>query len=154
MPSLTNGNAWRSAGVCCRGVGLMSRNSSALCVLVLMLSSGVVCADIDLKDFDDDLMRDMDYAIKDLEPVVGARNAAAAKGDAEFLLEGFKQTEGYFAKKGTADDAVRFARKSEELAVTVLQNIQANDFDAAANSARELSKSCRNCHDVYKPLTK
>jgi cytochrome c556 len=119
-----------------------------------VLSGGVVLAEIDLKDFDDDLMRDMDTAIKDLEPVVGAKNAVAATGDAELLRDGFKQTEDYFAKKGSAPDAVEFARKSEELTVAVLKDITANDFDAAANSARALSKSCRACHDVYKPLTK
>jgi hypothetical protein len=132
----------------------MLRKMSVLCGVFALLTGGVVLAEIDLKDFDDDLMRDMDTAIKDLEPVVGAKNAAAATGDAELLRDGFKQTEDYFAKKGTAADAVEFARKSEELTATVLKELGANDFDAAANSARALSKSCRTCHDVYKPLTK
>jgi cytochrome c556 len=132
----------------------MLRKLSVLCGFLAVLSGGVVLAEIDLKDFDDDLMRDMDTAIKDLEPVVGAKNAVAATGDAELLRDGFKQTEDYFAKKGSAPDAVEFARKSEELTVAVLKDITANDFDAAANSARALSKSCRACHDVYKPLTK
>jgi cytochrome c556 len=132
----------------------MFRKMSVLCGLLAVLSGGAVFAEIDLKDFDDDLMRDMDTAIKDLEPVVGAKNAVAATGDAELLRDGFKQTEDYFAKKGNAADAVEFARKSEELTATVLKEITANDFDAAATSARALSKSCRACHDVYKPLTK
>jgi cytochrome c556 len=127
---------------------------SVLCGLLALLSGGAVFAEVDLKDFDDDLMRDMDTAIKDLEPVVGAKNAVAATGDAKLLRDGFKQTEDYFARKGNAADAVEFARKSEELTATVLKEITANDFDAAANSARALSKSCRACHDVYKPLTK
>jgi cytochrome c556 len=132
----------------------MFRNMSVLCGLLSVLSGGAVFAEIDLKDFDDDLMRDMDTAIKDLEPVVGAKNAVAATGDAELLRDGFKQTKDYFAKKGNAADAVEFARKSEELTATVLKAITASDFDAAATSARALSKSCRACHDVYKPLTK
>jgi cytochrome c556 len=132
----------------------MFRKMSVLCGLLAVLSGGAVFAEVDLKDFDDDLMRDMDTAIKDLEPVVGAKNAVAATGDAELLRDGFKQTEDYFARKGNAADAVEFARKSEELTAAVLKEITANDFDAAANSARALSKSCRACHDVYKPLTK
>jgi cytochrome c556 len=132
----------------------MFRKMSVLCGLLAVLSGGALFAEIDLQDFDDDLMRDMDTAIKDLEPVVGAKNAVAATGDAELLRDGFKQAEDYFAKKGNAPDAVEFARKSEELTATVLKEITANDFDAAANSARALSKSCRACHDVYKPLTK
>ena len=65
-----------------------------LCGLFAVLSGGLVFAEIDLKDFDDDLMRDMDTAIKDLEPVLGAKNAMAASGDAELLRDGFKQTHG------------------------------------------------------------
>jgi len=118
------------------------------------MSSGAVLAGIDLKDFDDDSMRDMDIAIKDLEPVIGARNAVAARGDAELVREVLEQTEEYFAKKEGAADAVAFARRSEELTATVLEKISANDFDGAASSARALSNSCRACHDVYKPLTK
>jgi cytochrome c556 len=125
-----------------------------LCGVSVMLAAGAALADIDLQDFDDDLMRDMDTAIKDLEPVIGAKNTAAATQDAELLRDGFKQTEDYFVKKGGASDAVDFARHSEELTATVLKSIAANDFDAAGNAARTLSKSCRTCHDVYKPLTK
>jgi len=132
----------------------MSKTNIILCGLLLVLSRGAAYAEVDLKDFDDDLMRDMDTAIKDLEPVIGAKNAAAASGDAELLRDGFKQTQEYFAKKGTAPDAVDFARKSEEVTETVLKDIAASDFDAASTSARALSKSCRACHDVYKPLTK
>ena len=132
----------------------MLRKMSCVCGLFAALSGGLVFAEIDLKDFDDDLMRDMDTAIKDLEPVLGAKNAVAASGDAELLRDGFKQASEYFAKKGGADDAVKFAQNSEALTATVLKYIAANDFDAAAGAARALSKSCRTCHDIYKPLTK
>jgi cytochrome c556 len=132
----------------------MLRRIGILCCVTVAFSAGTALADIDLKDFDDDLMRDMDTAIKDLEPVIGAKNAAAAAGDAELLRDGFKQTGDYFAKKGGAGDAVDFAHHSEDLTAAVLKSIAANDFDAAGNAARALSKSCRACHDVYKPLTK
>src|SRR3984893_18223912 len=114
----------------------MLRKMSIVCGLLAVLSGGAVFAEIDLKDFDDDLMRDMDTAIKDLEPVLGAKNAMAASGDAELLRDGFKQTSEYFAKKGSADDAVKFAQNSEELTATVLKYIAAKDFDAAAGAAR------------------
>jgi cytochrome c556 len=132
---------------------MLRRLRIALAVAVALMG-GAAVAEIDLKDFDDDLMRDMDTAIKDLEPVLGAKNSVAATGDAELLRDGFKQTEDYFVKKGTAPDAVDFARRSQELTATVLKSITSNDFDAAGNAARALSKSCKSCHDVYKPLTK
>lgn len=132
----------------------MLRKLVLLWGVIAMLSGKWVFAEIDLSDFDDDLMRDMDDAVKDLEPVLGAKNAAAATADAEVLRNGFKWTEDYFARKGSATDAVEFARTSQQLTAAVLQHVAARDFDAAAAAARELSKSCRKCHDVYKPLTK
>ena len=119
-----------------------------------VLTAAIAAADVDLSDFDDDVMRAMDDSIKDLEPVIAAGNAAGAGVDAQAILDGLKWTEEYFTKKGNTEDAVKFARASQDLTVAVQKALAANDFEAAARSARALSKSCRTCHDLYKPLTK
>jgi len=106
---------------------------------------------LDLGDFDDDLMRDMDNAAKDLEPVIGARNAEAAKEDTEVLAHGFKWTEDYFVKKQTTPDAVQFAQDGAHALDQVLSLLEKQDFPAAAAAARDMTKTCRACHDVYKP---
>ena len=110
--------------------------------------------DLDLADFDDDSMRDMDDANKDLQPVLGARNADAALADAQVIQHILKETEDYFTRKGGTDNAVKIARQGEISVATVITALGKNDFDTAAAAARDTAKNCRACHDIYKPLTK
>lgn len=109
---------------------------------------------IDLKDFDDDSMRDMDDANKDLQPVIGAKNKDQALADAQTIQSVLKETEDYFSKKGGTDDAVKFAQDGEASLAKVAAALNKGDFDAAAAAARDVAKNCKTCHDVYKPLTK
>jgi hypothetical protein len=113
-----------------------------------------VHVDLDLTDFDDDSMRDMDDANKDLQPVLGAKNADAALQDAQIIQIVLKETEGYFTKKGGTDNAVKIARQGELSVEAVIAALGKNDFDTAAAAARDTAKNCRACHDIYKPLTK
>lgn len=120
--------------------------------LVAAMAAGWALADIDLSDFDDDLMRDMDSSNKNLEPVINAKNAASATEEAQFILQGLQWTEKYFADKGNADDAVKYAQDAQALTNSILASLSKRDFDTAASTARELSKSCKLCHETYKPL--
>ncbi|OBS52239.1 hypothetical protein A8B73_11595 [Methylosinus sp. 3S-1] len=117
------------------------------CVLALATPA---FAGLDLHDYDDDLMRDLDRTIKVFEPDITAQNAAAAKEDAAILLEGFRYTEDYFGKKGVAD-AVAISRDGSRLVDAVLRNVDKGDFDAAATAARDAPQLCKSCHDLYKP---
>ncbi|WP_159730839.1 hypothetical protein [Methylosinus sp. Ce-a6] len=120
---------------------------SALCAVLVATPA---LAALDLRDYDDDLMRDLEKTIKYFEPDITARNAQAAKEDAEVLLDGFRYTEDYFAKKGK-DDAVAISRDGSRLVADVVQNVEKGDFDAAAASAREATQVCKSCHEIYKP---
>ena len=122
--------------------------------VVAALSSGLVLAQIDLSDFDDDSMRDMDDANKDLGPVLGAGNAEIALADLEVLRKTLLQTQDYFEKKGGTDDAVKIARDALALVSTAEAQIGERNFEGAAATARDISKNCKSCHDLYKPLTK
>lgn len=117
------------------------------CVLLL---AAPAFAGLDLHDYDDDLMRDLDRTIKVFEPDITAQNAPAAKEDAAILLEGFRYTEDYFGKKGVAD-AVAISRDGSKLVDAVLRNVEKGDFDAAAVVARGATEVCKSCHDLYKP---
>lgn len=112
-----------------------------------------VIAELDLSDFDDDLMRTMDDTNKYLEPDINAKNAKSAKEGADIIIQGLKWTEDYFAHKGGVDDGVKLAQEGQVLAQDILTALDKNDFDKAAASARALTKNCRSCHDLYKPLT-
>jgi len=116
--------------------------------------SGVVLAELDLSDFDDDLMRTMDDTNKYLEPDINAKNLKNAKEGTETIRQGLKWTEDYFAHKGGVDDGVKLAKDGQVLAQDILAALDKGDFDAAAASARTMTKNCRSCHDLYKPLTK
>ncbi|HXW69838.1 MAG TPA: hypothetical protein VEK34_00080 [Methylocella sp.] len=109
---------------------------------------------IDLHDYDDDLMRDLDRTIKYFEPDITAGNAEGALGDAEVLQDGFRYTENYFAKKGDTDDAVKISQKGLELIETAIKSVSENNFEAAAEAARETVKICKSCHELYKPPSK
>lgn len=132
----------------------MRRPSSWLLVGMWLAWLGVASAAfvrLDLEDFDDDLMRDMDNAAKDLEPVITAQNVEAAQEDAEVLAHGFKWTEGYFIRKQTTPDAVKFAQDGARALDQVKSLLEKKEFPAAAAAARAMTKTCRACHDVYKP---
>ncbi|WP_363352017.1 hypothetical protein [Methylocystis echinoides] len=118
--------------------------------LVALASSAPVLAAIDLRDYDNDLMRDLDKTIKYFEPDITAKNADAAKEDAQILLDGFKYTENYFSKKN-AEDAVEISRKGVKVISDVIARVDGGDFDAAAAAAREAPQLCKSCHDLYKP---
>ncbi len=135
----------------------MARMIIALPVLLTFLVAGPAHAErkeIDLRDYDDELMRDLDRTIKFFEPDITARNVEGAREDAEVLEEGFRYTEDYFSKKGNADDAVEISQKGLQSVAAALDALNANDFDKASASAREAAGTCRACHDIYKPLKK
>jgi hypothetical protein len=132
-------------------------------LVLATIISGLSCAlvradgvhvDLDLTDFDDDSMRDMDDANKDLQPVLGAKNADAALADAQVIQNVLKETEAYFTKKGGTDNAVKIAQQGEVSVTAVIAALGKGDFDTATAAARETAKNCRSCHDIYKPLTK
>lgn len=116
------------------------------------LASGLVWAAIDLGDFDEYVMRDMDDANKDLGPALGAGNYEAALADAEVLKVGLDWTEDYFLRKGGTDDAVTLAREGKASLASVFAAISARDLAVASEAARAVNKNCSSCHDLYKPL--
>lgn len=117
----------------------------------LLAGSARAAPSLDFHDYDNDLMRDLDKTIKYFEPDITARNADAAKEDLALLADGFRYTEGYFAKKAGAGDAVEISRKGAKILDDVRDLLEKADFDAAAAAARETPNVCKSCHDIYKP---
>lgn len=130
---------------------MKSSNKARICGFIAGVWTAFAAAEIDLSDFDTFLMQDMDATVKDLEPLIGGKDVAAAKEAVTFLLEGLAWTQDYFASKAGADDAVGFARAGKESAEATLAALDAKDFNGAAEAARNVARSCRQCHDVYRP---
>jgi len=87
----------------------MHRNWLAAGVLATLAAS-VMAADLDLSDFDDDLMQSMDDAIKELDSNVGGQDAKASLANAEVIRDGLAWAEKYFARPSRMTSA--FAREA------------------------------------------
>ena len=122
--------------------------ATAMALLGTLASAG---ANIDLTDFNDDVMRNMDDTVKTLDSDLAGHDSKSAQADARAIRDGLHWAEDYFTRKGNVEDAVRLAKRGEELASDVANSAGSNDFDAALTSYDLLVKTCRNCHDVYKP---
>jgi len=128
----------------------MRRNWWAAGVL-LALAASVMAAELDLSDFDDDLMRSMDDAVKELDSNVGGQDAKASLANAAVLQEGLAYAEKYFAAKPEAPLGVGYAREGKEHLATLVKALEAGNFDAASNDVRAVVKTCKACHEAYKP---
>ena len=119
--------------------------------VAMTLAAAAWAADIDYSDFDDALMRDMDDAIKELDSNVGGQQAQGALANAALLRDGLAWAEKYFAAKPEAPLGAGMAREGQEHLALVIQAVEARDFDAASNSVRGVVRSCKACHEAYKP---
>jgi cytochrome c556 len=108
-------------------------------------------ADIDYSDFDDTLMRSMDDAIKDLDSNLGGQDTAAALANTQVLSDGLSWAEKYFAGKPQAPLGAGYAREARQHLDSIVQSIQAKDFDAATTNVRAVVRTCKACHEAYKP---
>ena len=128
----------------------MRRNWLAAGVLATLAAS-VMAADLDLSDFDDDLMQSMDDAIKELDSNVGGQDAKASLANAAVIRDGLAWAEKYFAAKPEAPLGVGYAREGKEHVAALVQAVEAGNFDAASSSVRAVVKTCKACHEAYKP---
>ena len=119
--------------------------------VMLTLAASVMAADIDFSDFDDELMSSMDDAIKDLDSNVGGQDAKASLANTEVLRDGLTWAEKYFGAKPEAPLGAGLAREGQEHLVLVVKSIEAGDFDAASNGVRAVVRTCKACHEAYKP---
>ena len=122
--------------------------ATALALLVTLASAA---ANIDLTDFNDDIMRNMDDTVKTLDSDLAGHDGKSAQTDARVIQDGLHWAEDYFTRKGNVADAVQLAKRGEDLASDVAKSAASNDFDAALASYDSLVKTCRRCHDAYKP---
>ena len=119
--------------------------------MLTLAATAALAADIDYSDFDDALMRDMDDAIKDLDSNVGGQDAEASLATVKVLREGLSWAEKYFAAKQETPKGAGMAREGQEHLALVARSLEARDFDAASSAVRGVVRSCKSCHEAYKP---
>lgn len=129
---------------------LIARGALAT-ALALLATFAAAAANIDLTDFNDDVMKNMDDTVKSLDSDLAGHDGKSAQADAGAIRDGLHWAEEYFTRKGNVADAVQLARQGEDLAANVAKSAASNDYDAALTSYESLVKTCRRCHDAYKP---
>jgi hypothetical protein len=100
---------------------------------------------------DETLMEEVEIVNESLSSNLGLKDAAAATTDARDLDRLFADVESYFVARGDAADAVAYVKKSREAAAGIVTAAGAGEFEAAANLASEISRTCKACHRKYKP---
>lgn len=118
---------------------------------VLLGSSMVMAAEVNLDGFDGEVMRAMDDAFKDLEPVLGASNVEAARADVSTLKDGYQWTLEFFEVDRGAPEAAAINKAGQALLAEIESAIDKGDFTAAVGKARDLQANCKSCHQKYRP---
>jgi hypothetical protein len=127
------------------------RKITNLCGIIFVLTSSMVYAEAAF-DFET-LMEAIDTNSHNLQGNIATKDVNATVALAKKMQDDFKLVEGFFEKRGNAQDAVVDAQKYEALAADIVKFVEANDFQTASNKAIEISNACdQACHDTYKPL--
>jgi hypothetical protein len=121
-----------------------------LAVVLLCLVAPALGAD---EDMDTDLMQTIDDTAKSVTSNIDLRNPAAGGTDAQELQNLFRQVQAFYERRHDAPDAVTYARTSLDLAGRIERALAGRDYADAARAAADLTRTCRSCHDVYKPLS-
>jgi hypothetical protein len=127
----------------------ISNSTFFACIVQFALAGSALCAAAAV-DVDADLMRGIDDTAKSLDSNVAQKDAKAAAADARSLVDTFARIASHYGEKPETADAVGFAHHTQELAGQALKAIEAQDFDTAGDSVAQLTRSCKNCHEVYK----
>lgn len=119
--------------------------------IVFLLAASLAYAEAEF-DFEE-LMESVDTHSHNLQGEIASKNSAETIALAKAMQDEFKLVEGYFEKRGDANDAVVDAKKYQELTADIVKFAETNNFEAASDKAIEISKACDTaCHDQYKPL--
>jgi len=133
----------------------MKRKLVLALVAVVAMAAGVSRADkidLDLHDYDDDLMRTLEQTLKYFEPDVSDGNLKTYDDDVQLIQYTFGWVKDYFGKKGNdGAKGVVIAQQGLDLLAAIDKDVKAKNFQAAGDKAHQFSQICRSCHDIYKP---
>ena len=97
-------------------------------------------------------MRTIDEKNQSVQRNIADKDAKSAADDARALQETFQLVEGFWKKRGNAQDAVDLSQKAGERAANVAKLIAAKDFEAASAQSIKIAETCTACHRLYRPL--
>lgn len=108
--------------------------------------------DLDLHDYDDDLMRTLEQTLKYFEPDVTDGNLNSYPDDVQVIQYSFSWVKSYFEKKGPdAAKGVQIAQQGLDLLAAIDKDVKEKNFAAAGDKAHQFQQVCKSCHEIYKP---
>jgi len=125
---------------------------SCVCVLVFGLTVAALAND-EGDAYDAMFMKPAIAANMALQKDVMGGDMGAAATDAGNLQAAFAKVEGFWSKKGGADDAVMFAKNIQAAAAATQKAAAAGDKDGAAAAAKMIAANCGGCHMAHRMRT-
>ena len=105
-------------------------------------------------EMDMDLMQTIESTNDNLSSNIALENAESAAADAKTLNELFAIVEDHYTKEVAAGkdfaEAVDLSKKSIKFSSEIIIFLEQKDFDSAANTATDLARTCKTCHNFYK----
>jgi hypothetical protein len=101
-------------------------------------------------EMDMDLMQTIEDTNDSLSSNIALEDAESSTVDAQTLVELFAVVVDHFKHQSDAAEAVDLSIKSKDLAANIITQVGTGDFESAANSATDLSRACKTCHNFYK----
>jgi hypothetical protein len=119
--------------------------------MIILVSRPLVAEETEM---DMDLMQTIESTNDNLSSNIALENVESAIADAQTLNELFVVVaEHYQRELATGKDvaeAVDLTRKSIKFSGEIITSLQQQDFDSAANTATDLARTCKTCHNFYK----
>jgi len=105
-------------------------------------------------EMDMDLMQTIESTNDNLSSNIALENAESAIADAKTLNELFVVVEEHYKKASAAGEdvaeAVDLSTKSVKFSNEIMVFLEQKDFDSAANTATDLARTCKTCHNFFK----
>jgi hypothetical protein len=126
------------------------------CVVIAIGSSLLINATslAEESGLDMDLMQTIEDTNDSLSSHIALGEAEGALEDAKTLSELFVVVEEHYTKEVAAGkdfaEAVDLSKKSLKFSSEIKTFVEQKDFDSAANTATDLARTCKSCHNFYK----
>lgn len=105
-------------------------------------------------EMDMDLMQTIESTNDNLSSNISLENSESAKADAQTLNELFAVVEEHYKKEVAAGndvaEALDLTKKSIKFSSEIMTFLDQKDFESAANTATDLARTCKTCHNFYK----
>jgi len=126
----------------------MNRNVFGIVTVIATLVVGATAFAQQHRPYNE-IMKDVAATFPNLKKNLDANNGAAAAEDAAKLEKFFTETEAFWTPLKT-QDAVRFSKRAQQVAVEIATAAKANDMKTATASYANLQRTCGGCHSSHR----